>query len=371
MKISRSGAGGNILLESWVLVEQVLMNTFENYLTQQSESNWQEAIETLLPSIHSVDRNAVQIWFRFYPLSLERFLSASENTEEAKRSIAMQGDFGLDDKIDTSHNFLYGHRYWTAVKAALEAESQVFQGESVSLADEITQIATMVAGKLKVDRSLVIGITAVGFMTATQVGLENLRASKGQISKPSGIMTKKPDAIVAARKQDDSQGLLGFLKTVNQKYSVIYDEAEKGRFEIVNDQEIASASANDRSQNWQAKDERCWEGPVPVECTSASCGTCWVGVIAGEEKLSAVDRRERRAVKVFGYNQSDDDQPIIRLACQTKAHGNVTIVIPPWNAVFGKKIYGNIEELELEPVTTSAKALREMVREAAAGESAD
>jgi len=141
MKISRSGAGGNILLESWVLVEQVLMNTFENYLTQQSESNWQEAIETLLPSIHSVDRNAVQIWFRFYPLSLERFLSASENTEEAKRSIAMQGDFGLDDKIDTSHNFLYGHRYWTAVKAALEAESQVFQGESVSLADEITQRA--------------------------------------------------------------------------------------------------------------------------------------------------------------------------------------------------------------------------------------
>jgi uncharacterized 2Fe-2S/4Fe-4S cluster protein (DUF4445 family) len=87
--------------------------------------------------------------------------------------------------------------------------------------------------------------------------------------------------------------------------------------------------------------------------------------------LSEVARRERRAVKVFGYIQTDDNQPIIRLACQAKAHGNVTIVIPPWNAVFGKKVYGNIEELELEPVTTSAKALREMVREAAAGESAD
>ncbi|PYS99920.1 MAG: hypothetical protein DMF63_09610 [Acidobacteria bacterium] len=348
------------------------MTNFENYLTQLSESDWQEAIKSLLTSIHEVDRNAVQIWFRFYPLALEQFLAASENLDEAKQSIAMQGDFGLEDKIDTSHDFLYGHRYWTAVKAALEAESQVFQGGTPNLADEITQIATMVAGKLKVDRSLVIGITAVGFMTAAQVGLEKLKASSGKIEKPSGIMSKKPDAIVASRKHDDSQGLFGFLKTVNKKYSVIYDEPNDGRFEIVDDQEIASASANDRSQNWQAKDERCWEGPVPVECTSASCGTCWVGVIAGEVKLSEVARRERRAIKVFGYNQTDDNQPIIRLACQTKARGNVTIVIPPWNAVFGKKVYGNIDELELEPVTTSAKALREAVRTAAAaGESTE
>ncbi len=139
----------------------------------------------------------------------------------------------------------------------------------------------------------------------------------------------------------------------------------------MNDQEIASASANDRSQNWQEKDPRCWEGPVPVECTSASCGTCWVGVIAGNEKLSEVARRERRALKVFGYDQSDDTKPLIRLACQAKAYGNVTLVIPPWNAVFGKKVYGNVEELDLEPVTSSAKALREAVREAVASETSD
>jgi ferredoxin len=344
--------------------------SFENYLASLSESDWNSALAALLPSIHSVDRNAVQIWFRFYPLSLERYISTSDNVEEAKRSIKMQGDFGLDGRVDTSHDFLYGHRYWTAVKAAIEAESQVFEGGNVDLADEIKQIATMVAGKLKVETSLVVGITAVGFMTATQVGLEKLRSIGGNSSRPSGILAKSADAVVAARKQDDSQGLFGFLKTVDKKFSVIYDEANKGRFDIMDDQEIASASGNDRSQNWQAKDERCWEGPVPVECTSASCGTCWVGVIAGEEKLSEVGRRERRAVKVFGYNQTEDTKPIIRLACQAKAHGNVTIVIPPWNAVFGKKVYGNVDELELEPATTSAKALREVVREAA-GESAD
>ncbi len=344
-------------------------NHFETYLKKFSESDWQSAIASLFASIHEVDRNAVQIWFHFYPLSLQQYVSSADDTAEAKRNLAMQGDFGLDDKIDTSHAFLYGHRYWKTVKAAIEAESQIFGNENIDLADEIDQIATMIAQKVKADRSLLIGITAVGFMTLAQVGVEKFKAAAGEIQKPSGLLRKSPNAIVASRQGDDSQGLLGFLKTVNKKYSVIYDELKDGRFDIVNDQEIASASANDRSQNWQANDSRCWEGPVPVECTAASCGTCWVGVIAGNEKLSEVDRRERRAVKVFGYDQTDEAKPLIRLACQAKAFGNVTIVIPPWNAVFGKKVYGNVEELELEPVTTSAKALREAVREAAAGES--
>jgi ferredoxin len=281
----------------------------------------------------------------------------------------MQGDYGLADRIDTSHNFLYGSRYWKVVKAAIEAETQVFEDESIELQEEIRQIAAMVAEKVKTDTSLLIGITAVGLMTLVQVGLEAFRSAPGDVAKPTGILAKSPEAVVKARGEDDSQGLFGFLKTVNKTYSVIHDERSGRRFEIVNDQEIASASAKDRSQNWQEKDARCWEGPVPVECTSASCGTCWVGVIGGADKLSEVARREERAVKVFGYDHGNEGTPLIRLACQAKAHGNVTIVIPPWNAVFGKKVYRDVEELELEPVTTSAKALRELTREATAGDS--
>ena len=107
---------------------------------------------------------------------------------------------------------------------------------------------------------------------------------------------------------------------------------------------------------------------MPVECLSASCGTCWVGVLGGQEKLSEVAPRERRSMKVFGYNQPDDEKPFLRLSCQAKAFGNATIVIPPWNAVFGKKVRGNVEELELEPATTSARALRETIATAASGE---
>jgi len=71
-------------------------------------------------------------------------------------------------------------------------------------------------------------------------------------------------------------------------------------------------------------------------------------------------------MKVFGYGQTEDQKPIIRLACQAKASGNVSIIIPPWNAVFGKKVRGNVEEVELEPVTTSAKKLRETLASMAA-----
>jgi ferredoxin len=335
------------------------------YLSQFNETDWLSAIDTLLPSLHEVDRDAVQIWFRFYPLELQRKLGETDDVEEFIRGLALQGDFDLRNQIDTSHHFLYGHRYWRSVKAAVIAENETFKNDGQSLADVIMSIGIRVATKAGVDRQLVNAIAAVGLMTLVQVVIDDLTAASAEIADPSGLMTKAPEAIVAARAKDDAQGLFGFLKTVDKKFSVRYLNGRlNGRFEIISDQEIASASARDKSHDWQAGDPRCWEGVVPVECVSASCGTCWVGVLGGREKLSEVHRRERRAMKVFGYKQPDDEKPFLRLACQAKAYGNATIVIPPWNGVFGKKVYGNVEEIELEPVTTSAKALREAVASA-------
>jgi ferredoxin len=206
-------------------------------------------------------------------------------------------------------------------------------------------------------------------MTLAQTGLDEVKKAPGVAAKPEGAMAGSPDQIVAERAKDDSQGLFGFLKTVDKKFSINFKAfASEGRFPIINDEEIASASQKDRERDWQSLDARCWEGPVPIECTSASCGTCWVGVLGGQEKLSAPSQRERRQMKVFGYNQPEDEKPFLRLACQAKASGNVTIVIPPWNAVFGKKVRGNVEDVELEPVTTSAAKLRETISSAASGE---
>jgi ferredoxin len=245
----------------------------------------------------------------------------------------------------------------------------VFTNQTPTLVDEIKQIGILVAEKLNVERQMVNAMVAVGLATLNQVGIDAFKAASGEVEKPKGIMAKSPNAVIAERAKDDSQGLFGFLKTVDKKFSIRYSNGRlDGTFDIMNDQEIAGASANDRSCDWKQEDERCWEGVVPVECLSASCGTCWVGVLGGQEKLSAVTPRERRSMKVFGYNQPDDEKPFLRLACQAKAFGNATIVIPPWNGVFGKKVRGNVEELELEPATTSARTLRETIASAASGE---
>ena len=339
----------------------------ETFLSQIPEAAWLAAAEELAPSVHPVDRNAFRIWFRFYPLGLHLHLAGAEDKADAMHKMAIQGDYNLAGHIDDSHRFLYGHRYWGEVKSVIEGLMASFTGAE-NLAALIDKVSADVSSKTGADKGLTIGISAVGLMTLNQVGGEAFKAAKGQAEKPAGIMTKSPDAIVAERKRDDSQGLFSFLKSVDKKFTVSWcDSSSQGSFKITNDADIATASDLDRSQDWRAKDSRCWEGVVPVECRSAACGLCWVGVLGGEEKLSEVQRLERKQMKVFGYQQPEDAKPYMRLACQAKVYGNSTVVIPPWNGVFGRKVYG-VEDSKLEPATTSARKLRETLASVAEGE---
>jgi ferredoxin len=341
---------------------------FIDKLETFNESDWLAAVESLLPTIHEVDRNAVQIWLRFYPLDLVRYLESAEDVEATMNGINLEGDFGLLDKIDMSHRFLFGHRYWPQAKQAVQARADAADDFS-DLKSEISNLAKAIAKDAKVDEKLTTAIAVVGLMTLVQAGYEDLKNAAGIAEKPTGLMAKSPDAIVAERAKDDSQGVFGFLKTINKSFSVDFTSfATEGTFKIISNEEIASASQKDRSRDWQSLDSRCWEGPVPIECTSASCGTCWVGVVGGQEKLTEPSVRERKQMKVFGYNQPDDAKPFMRLACQAKASGNVDIVIAPWNAVFGKKVRRNVEDSELEPATTSAKKLRETIATAVSGD---
>lgn len=337
-----------------------MATAFEQFLAKFPENEWFSAADVLAPSAHEVDRNAFRIWFRFFPLGLLRYLEGVEDRDATIHKMAIQGDFELKNQIDSSHGFLYGHRYWSHVKTEIEGLAGTSSGEG-SLSDVISKVAEAVAAKAGASKDLTIGISAVGLMTLNQVGLEAFKAAKGEVQKPSGELAKSPDAIVADRKKDDSQGIFGFLKSVNKRFTVKWMNSKStGSFGLTYDADIATASAEDRSRNWQAEDERCWEGVVPVECRSAACGTCWVGVLGGEEKLSDVQRLERKQMSIFGYNQPGDSRPYMRLACQAKAFGNVTMVIPPWNGVFGRKVYG-VEDTELIPATTSAKKLRETI----------
>ena len=262
------------------------MTNLEKYLEQFSEADWLAVVDELLPCIHEVDRDAVQIWFRFFPLDLHRYIAKADGGDDAVSGLALQGNYELKGQIDTSHHFLYGHRHWKVIKAAIEAEAVVFTDQTPTLIEEIKAIGMLVAEKLSVERQMVNAMATIGLATLNQVGLEAFRSATGETVKPTGVMTKSPNAVIAGRAKDDSQGLLGFLKTVNKNYSVAYSNGRvAGKFDIMNEQEIAGASAGDRSRNWQEQDQRCWEGVVPVECLSASCGTCWVGVVGGSDKL--------------------------------------------------------------------------------------
>ena len=313
------------------------MTPFENFLNQHDEEAWSAALTALLRSIHEVDRNATQIWFSFYPLALFEALNQAEDPEKLRQQLLIQGNYRLREQIDSSHTFLYGHRYWPVVKRETEKHAREFRDQELLLADQILAVARRAAQEAKVDESLVIGITAVAFMTIRQVGLEAFAQAPSKMLIDRKHAQKSPEQILRERAKDDSQGLFSFLKTVNKKWTVTYDENDDtARYRLRHVQDLAWGAADDRSKNWREIDPRRIEGPIPVECRSASCGTCWVGVIGGAEKLSDVAAREGKKIKEFGYIDTAESKPLIRLACQAQAYGAVSIVIPPWNGVFGK-----------------------------------
>jgi ferredoxin len=312
------------------------MTAFENFLNQHDEEAWSAALTTLLRSIHEVDRNATQIWFSFYPLGLFEALQRAEDPQKLAQQLLIQGNYRLQDQIDSSHTFLYGHRFWPPVKSAMQQHAREFSGQA-SLSDQVLAVAQKAAAAAKVDLSLVVGITAVAFMTIRQVGLDAFTQSPGKVMIDRKHARKSPEDVLRERAKDDSQGLFGFLRTVNKKWTVTYDENDDAaKYRLNHVQDLAWGAAEDRSKNWREIDPRRIEGPIPVECRSASCGTCWVGVLGGAEKLSDVAVREGKKIKEFGYIDTSEPKPLIRLACQAQAYGAVSIVIPPWNGVFGK-----------------------------------
>ena len=105
---------------------------------------------------------------------------------------------------------------------------------------------------------------------------------------------------------------------------------------------VATAAELDK-RAYQVEDARCFEGmgPIPVECRSGKCGTCWVGVLGGNERMAPMGDWERKRLGYFGYCDGGfeslaEERPRIRLACQAQAEGSVSIVIPPWCGVPGR-----------------------------------
>jgi ferredoxin len=318
---------------------------FAAFLNRYDDHAWREVVSDLRPFIHEVDRAATEIWFYFFPLALLRGLQQADDPEGLARRLSLDGKYLLSNQIDGSHRFLYGHRYWPQVKTAVsELAASTTAPATLDLANLIRRAASDVATSIKADNSLLIGITAIAFATLQQVGAEAFRSSQATIGNSTG---KSPEQIISERARDDSQGLFAILRP-DKVFTITFDETDsKATFKLINTQHLTTAAANDK-RDYHSREPRCvvGEGPIPVQCRSASCGTCWVGVLGGAEKLSEVGGLEWRRMKEFGYIDSDEPRPVIRLACQAQAYGNISIVIPPWNGVFGKFIRGHMSELK-------------------------
>lgn len=319
----------------------------EIFLNQHDEDAWNGVVQSLLPQIHVVDKNATQIWFAFFPLALHRALEEAEDPAQLARKLLLQGNYRLKDQIDSSHQFLYGHRYWPQVKRAVEEYAISYQkGTKSDLAATIREVARRVATQAKKEESVMVGITAVALMTLQQVGFAAFKAAKGEMTIDRRHAARSPEQVLQSRAKDDSQGLFGFLKTVDKVWTVTFDENnDDANYKLINSQDLAWAAAADK-RDYKQLDPRRIEGPIPVECRNAACGTCWVGVLGGAEKLNDVSAREDRKMKEFGYIDTDERKPLIRLACVTPCNGAVSIVIPPWNGVFGKFLQAQKEAEE-------------------------
>jgi len=307
------------------------------HLRRHHPPAWRRAIETLAAEIPVIDRDATRIWFAFFPLELHLAFEAAADPAALARDLRLMGRWRLADQINESHRFLYGHRYWPKVKLAIETIDRLPE----NLAELITIVAESATRRARVDRDQLLGITAAGLMTLRQAGVEAFAATPAKVLLSPRVRAATPVQVLSRRARDDWQGPVGFARGLMKRWTVTFDENERGAsFPLINGQEIASAARND-PRDFRTRDARCipGEGPIPVECRAASCGTCWVGVIGGREKLSdVVDRDEAARMRVFGYIDTDEPRPLIRLACQARASGAVSVVIPPWNGIVGRVV---------------------------------
>lgn len=312
---------------------------FEAFLNQHDAEAWAEVMDALLPLIHEVDKTATRIWFHFYPLALAHLLQQADDPAALADKLVLQGRYRLRDQIDSSHAFLYGHRYWPEVKQAIIAHATSTEASSdIPLCEHIKRVAQQVAHATNQPLSLLIGITAVGFMTLQQVGLSAFMQGRAVINLPQHSAARSPEEVLRCRAQDDRQGWFAWLKYPDKVWTITFDENDpQATFKLINSQHLTTAAAHDK-RPYHLRDSRCIinEGPIPVQCRAGSCGMCWVGVLGGAEKLSPVSPFERQRMQEFGYIDTDEEKPIIRLACQAQAYGAVSIVIPPWSGVFGR-----------------------------------
>jgi ferredoxin len=313
---------------------------FLAFLAQHDDAGWLRVVDRLEQSIHPVDRAATRIWFHFFPLSLQRLMERPDALDLA-RQMTLAGRWRLADQIDRSHAFLYAHRHWpVARRAVIDFVNGPTPPRSLDLGAQVQELAARISGAARVPPAEVLGIAAVALRTLQQVGHDVLGASAERLADGGLYEKLSADQIVAWRAGRGTHGWRRLFGAAPRQSDVTFNERNPAaKFPLIHSQHLTTAAALD-TRDYRSAEPRCSEGPIPVHCRACSCGTCWVGVLAGADKLTAMDERERAKLAECGVLEdaepSGGPAPVIRLACMTQAHGPVSIVIPPWNGLVGR-----------------------------------
>jgi len=270
---------------SFIIIEGLV--TFEAYLSGFSADDWSAAVGILAHEIHPVDRDATRVWCAFFPL------------EPTGR---------LAGQVDSSHTFLYGHRYWPQIKRAVLATAAETPFPP-RLAEAIPKVADHASGTPSVDRDQLLGLAIAGLMTLRQcggaefgidhVGIDRLT----KVQLPLRAHARSIRQVLRGRRTQRSTGLLGFLRGRTNRFRMTFDEnARSGSFDVKAGDTIAS---------------------------SAPAGTTVIGVLAGADRLSPIDpATEGKALTDMGFAQASavNGAPLIRLASEARPSGDVTFV---------------------------------------------
>jgi hypothetical protein len=260
--------------------------TFVDHLSRYTHADWVSAIETLALEIHPIDLHATRVWF------------------------ALVAGTPLADRIETSHTFLYGHRYWPQVKRAILAAAKETSWPTV-LPELLDRTADYATRTTQVDRDQLLGITAAALMTLSQVGLEAFAATSGTVQLPKWAHVRSVRQVRRARRH---QGWRPFGALFGKpRFRVTYSEASPdASFNVAEGETIASGMP-----------------PGLRRCGTTCSGACMIGVLAGAQDVSPMAAEEIERLDALRIRQakSIDGYPLIRLACHACPGGDMTIVV--------------------------------------------
>ncbi|MDX2268204.1 MAG: 2Fe-2S iron-sulfur cluster-binding protein [Bryobacter sp.] len=301
-------------------------------LVSPTDTLWLRAYQALQAEIAAVDREALGVWLGLFPCLME------ELSPDAAGEVYYQirGSWRLGAQADSSHYFLYASAWWPAAKKALR---ETLQANPPAGSDPVPQIRSL-AQRIEAPDAHRLTLAFVALKTLAQCG-PGFLGTAGD-SQPT-VAQRSEKQVAELRIGKAKVGFLTKLFAKPTQHRVTFDELRTDEhFPALDSQEITTAAEADK-RPYHLADERCYEGmgPIPVDCRSGSCGTCWVGILGGRENLDEAGEYERKRMEYFGYWDSgfgdeESTHPRLRLACQAKVHGPVSLVIPSWNGVYGK-----------------------------------